>query len=306
LLLVPLVFFISDQLRRIIATPIERLATVAHTVATKKDYSVRADAHGPDEIGRLTATFNEMLGTIEERNRALVQQAEDLARSNQELEQFAYVSSHDLQEPLRKITTYAQLLEEKYRDNLEPETKKFIENIGVSVARMRNLINALLTYSRLDKSDQKSEPIDLNQIVREVMSDMESVIAEKKVTIVRDPLPTVQWNAFHAQQIFQNLLGNAVKFQGAEPPLVLISCVTQEQEWLLSVRDNGIGIDKQYSDQIFKVFQRLHPRHVYPGTGIGLAICKKIVEQRKGRIWVESETGKGSTFYFTLPRTDFR
>ncbi len=252
-------------------------------------------------MGRLTATFNEMLATIEERNHTLVKQAEELWRSNKELEQFAYVSSHDLQEPLRKITTYSQLLEEKFKDNIDPDSRKFIENIGTSVTRMRNLINALLTYSRLDRSERKWDQVELAQILKEVMIDLEAAIAEKNAAIIFDPLPSVRWNAFQAQQLFQNLIGNALKFGGQQAPAIYISCSPRDAGWLFGVRDNGIGIDKKYVEQIFKVFQRLHPRHIYPGTGIGLAICKKIVEQRGGKIWVESEPGKGSIFYFTLP-----
>jgi signal transduction histidine kinase len=300
-LLVPLVYFLSDRLRRIIATPIENLSMLAHEIAAEKKYSVRARVDGNDEVGRLTATFNEMLATIEERNQTLVKQAEELWRSNKELEQFAYVSSHDLQEPLRKITTYSQLLEEKYKESIDPEAKRFIENIGTSVARMRNLITALLTYSRLDRGEQKLEKVDLGQILKDVMNDLESPIIEKDAAIVSDPLPTVNWNAFQAQQLFQNLISNALKFSRPEAPAIYVSCVPRESDWLIGVRDNGIGIDQKYNDQIFKVFQRLHPRHIYPGTGIGLAICKKIIEQRGGKIWVESVPGKGSIFYFTLP-----
>ena len=266
-LLVPLVYLLSDRLRRIIAAPIEDLSALAHEIAAEKKYSARAQVRGNDEVGRLTATFNEMLATLEERNQTLVQQAEELWRSNKELEQFAYVSSHDLQEPLRKITTYSQLLEEKFKDNLDPDAKKFIENIGASVLRMRNLITALLTYSRLDRGDRKLETVDLAQILKDVMNDLETAIAEKDAAIVFDPLPTVNWNAFQAQQLFQNLIGNALKFSGKEPPAIYISCSPRGADWLFGVRDNGIGIDKKYSDQIFKVFQRLHPRHIYPGTG---------------------------------------
>jgi signal transduction histidine kinase len=300
-LLIPLVYLISDRLRRIISGPIEGLAVVAHAIATEKKYSVRAHSFGDDEVGRLTETFNEMLATIEERDLKLVQQAEELWRSNKELEQFAYVSSHDLQEPLRKITTYSQMLEERLKGVMDDESKKYTENIALSVTRMRNLINALLAYSRLDRGDRKLERVDLNQSLKGVLADLEASIIEKRATITHDPLPTVEWNAFQTQQLFQNLIGNAMKFSDKGSPVIHVSCQPQGTHWLLGVHDNGIGIEGKYKEQIFKVFQRLHARHVYPGTGIGLAICKKIVEQGGGKIWVESEPGKGSHFYFTWP-----
>jgi light-regulated signal transduction histidine kinase (bacteriophytochrome) len=298
---VPFVYLLSERLRQIIVTPLEDLSRLAHEVAAEKSYSFRAKVVGNDEVGRLSATFNEMLDTIEERDQTLMKQADALWRSNKELEQFAYISSHDLQEPLRKITTYSQMIEDKFKDDADPETKKFVENISASVARMRNLISALLAYSRLDREERKLEKVDLAQILKDVLNDLEAAISEKKASVVFDALPVVNWNPVQAHQLFQNLIGNALKFISTESPAVYISCSPRDADWLFGVRDNGIGIDKKYVEQIFKVFQRLHPRHVYPGTGIGLAICKKIVEQRGGKIWVESEPGKGSVFYFTLP-----
>jgi signal transduction histidine kinase len=300
-LLIPVVFLISRRLQKIISNPIEELAAVAHEVALHKRYSVRAQAHGQDEVGTLTKTFNEMLATIEERDRQLVKQAEELWRSNKELEQFAYVSSHDLQEPLRKITTYSQLLEAKFKGQLDEEAAKFISNICLSVTRMHNLIKDLLTYSRMSRQDTKMEKVDLNQSLKGVIGDLESSIVEKRAEIQTDQLPVVEGNPVQMQQLFQNLLTNAIKFQGSETPKVRVSCERKDGEWVIGVHDNGIGIEPKYSNQIFNVFQRLHARDAYPGTGIGLAICKKIVEQQNGRIWVESELGKGAHFYFTWP-----
>jgi signal transduction histidine kinase len=300
-LLVPVVFIISLRLQRIISNPIQDLARVAHEVATHKKYSVRATPYGQDEVGMLTQTFNEMLATIEERDRKLVQQAEELWRSNKELEQFAYVSSHDLQEPLRKITTYSQLLEARYKDKLDGDANKFISNICISVTRMHNLIKDLLTYSRMARQETTPERLDLNQCLKGVLSDLESAITESRAEIKADHLPIVNANPFQMQQLFLNLISNALKFKGADAPKIRITCEKKGNEWLMGVHDNGIGLEPKYAQQIFNVFQRLHGRDTYPGTGIGLAICKKIVEQQNGRIWVESTPGHGANFYFTWP-----
>jgi signal transduction histidine kinase len=300
-LLMPVVLAIASFLQKIISDPIRELDDIAHQIAVNKKYSVRARVKSEDEIGRLTHTFNQMLGSIEERDRKLVEQADELRRSNKELEQFAYVSSHDLQEPLRKITTYSQLVETKHKGRLDAETDRFLDNIVTSTSRMRLLISNLLTYSRVTRQDLTFQKIDLNQVIKEVLSDMEAAIAEKKADISVEKLPVVRGNAVQMRQLFQNLIGNALKFSAEKPPVVRVSCRPFGDHHVFSVRDNGIGIDVRYAERVFQVFQRLHPRDVYPGTGIGLAICKKIVEQNDGRIWVESEPGNGSTFYFTWP-----
>jgi signal transduction histidine kinase len=307
-LLVPLVFVISRKFQKVITEPIQKLAGVAHEVAFANNYSVRAEPQGDDEVGRLTRTFNYMLDTIQETNsrlvesnQKLVEQAEALWRSNKELEQFAYISSHDLQEPLRKIITYSQLLEMQFKNALAEEGAQFISNIVVSASRMQTLIKDLLAYSRLSKQEVKAGPVDLNLIVRNVLNDMETSIQESGATVKMDALPTVQSNPSQMHQLFQNLLGNAIKFHGAKPPVVRISAEKKGDRWIFGVHDNGIGIDPRYKDQIFKVFQRLHGKDSYPGTGIGLAICKKIVEQAGGEIWVDSEINQGSNFFFTWP-----
>lgn len=309
LLLVPLVFFVSIRIQRIISDPIRHLAAIAAEVAEKKTYSVRAKPPGKDEVGRLTDTFNHMLESIEVRDSKLIQQAEELMRSNEELmrsnlelEQFAYVSSHDLQEPLRKVTLFTEMLEQNLKEKAGPETKKYIENICAAVDRMRTLIQDLLAYSRLKREEVVREPVDLSGILNQLLHDMDTVLAEKKATVHVGVLPVVKSNPSQMYQLFQNLIGNAIKFHRDEPPVVAIDSEAKGGEWVISVKDNGIGIDPKYSEQIFKVFQRLHGRERYPGTGIGLAICKKIVEQHGGKIWVESELGRGATFYFTLPQ----
>jgi PAS domain S-box-containing protein len=227
---------------------------------------------------------------------------EELQRSNKELEQFAYVASHDLQEPLRMVTSYTQLLAERYQDQLDDKAKKFIHYAVDGAVRMQLLINDLLIYSRVGTKGKPLEPTDSHAVLGEALNILRIFIDEAKAIITHDELPEVNADASQLVQLFQNLIGNAVKFRGEESPHVHVSARDQGQEWLFSVRDNGIGIDLQYADKVFVIFQRLHARDEYPGSGIGLAICKKIVERHGGRIWFESEPGKGTTFYFTFPK----
>ncbi|MGB9939098.1 AAA family ATPase [Methanosarcina sp.] len=225
----------------------------------------------------------------------------ELARSNAELEQFAYVASHDLQEPLRMITSYLQLLQRKYQGELDDKADKYINFAVDGASRMQSLINDLLEFSRVTTKAREFEPVECELILDRVLSDLEISIKENKAIISYDPLPEVIADNTQLAQVFQNLISNAIKFRSKELPEIYISAEKKEDQWLFSVSDNGIGIDPKYSDRIFEVFKRLHKREEYPGTGIGLSICKKIVERHGGNIWVESEPGKGSTFYFTLP-----
>ena len=226
---------------------------------------------------------------------------EELARSNAELEQFAYVSSHDLQEPLRMISSYLQLLQRRYQGKLDEKADKYIHFAVDGASRMQNLINDLLEFSRVTTKAGETEPIDSEFILNQVLSSLELYIKENKAKVSHDPLPEVIVDSSQLAQVFQNLIANGIKFHSEEAPKIHISADKKAGEWAFSVRDNGIGIDYQYSEKIFEVFKRLHKKEEYPGTGIGLAICKKIIERHGGRIWVESELGKGSTFYFTLP-----
>jgi PAS domain S-box-containing protein len=234
----------------------------------------------------------------------LVQQAEELRRSNAELEQFAYVASHDLQEPLRMVTSYVQLLQRRYQGQLDAKADVFIGYAVDGAARMQTLIQDLLAYSRVSRANGAVTPIDCTGVLAQVQANLSTTIAEAGATVTADALPTLLADPGQIGQLFQNLISNAIKFHGVEPPHIQISATHQGAEWLFAVRDNGIGIDPQYAERIFEIFQRLHTRAEYPGTGIGLAICKKIVERHGGRIWLESQLGTGTTFYFTIPIVD--
>lgn len=227
--------------------------------------------------------------------------AAELARSNAELEQFAYVASHDLQEPLRAITGYIQLLERRYGDKLGDDASKFISQAIAAANRMKSLIEALLAYSRVGRRGKAFAQTDCSKIVAHTLLSLSMIIEESQASVTYDALPTVMGDGSQLGQLFQNLISNAIKFRGEETPSVHISAEPEGDCWLFSVRDNGIGIEPQYAERIFLIFQRLHTRAEYPGTGIGLAMCKKIVEHHGGRIWLESESGQGTTFFFTLP-----
>lgn len=232
--------------------------------------------------------------------RQMLQLTEDLQRSNEELEQFAYVASHDLQEPLRAVTSYTQLLAQRYQGHLDAKADKYINYIVDGASRMQQLINDLLAYSRLGTRAQEFEAADCNAAVQQSLSNLQIAIAEKNAVITYESLPTVMADEFQLVQLFQNLIGNAIKFC-QDVPRIQIAAIMQDHEWLFSVRDNGIGIATEYADRIFLIFGRLHSRREYSGTGIGLAICQRIVERHGGRIWVESQSGEGATFYFTIP-----
>ena len=255
-----------------------------------------------DEKGNLLSCCALVYNITErkESEQQMLQLTTDLKRSNEELEQFAYVASHDLQEPLRAVTSYAQLLAQRYQGNLDEKADKYINYVVDGASRMQQLINDLLAYSRLGTRGKEFELADCNAVVEQSLSNLQIAIAETKAIITYESLPTVMADGFQLVQLFQNLIGNAVKFCRQELPLIHISAARNESEWRFSVRDNGIGIDPEYADRIFIIFQRLHGRREYSGTGIGLSMCKRIVERHGGRIWVESFEGEGATFYFTI------
>ena len=227
--------------------------------------------------------------------------AQDLERSNSELKRFAYVASHDLQEPLNHVSNYVQLLEMRYGENLDEDAKDFIGFAVEGVSLMQNLIDDVLAYSKVDLQDSQFGLTEVETALQQALTNLGRRITQSNAVITYGTMPTVMADKTQLMQLFQNLIGNAIKFRSEQPPEIQINAERLEDEWLFSVKDNGIGIEPQFSDRIFVIFQRLHTRDEYPGTGMGLAICKKIVECHRGKIWVESELGEGATFYFTLP-----
>lgn len=232
---------------------------------------------------------------------ALKRSAADLAHSNAELEQFAYVASHDLQEPLRAVSGCMQLLQQRYQGQLDARADELITHAVDGSSRMQTLIRDLLAYARVSTRGRDLEPIDSETILKEALSNLATVIQESGGVVTHGALPTVTADPTQLLQVFQNLIGNAIKYRGERPPEVHIDVEHRAGEWQFTMRDNGIGIDPQYFERIFGIFQRLHTRREYPGTGIGLALCKKIIERHGGRVWVASKPEEGSTFCFTIP-----
>ena len=226
---------------------------------------------------------------------------EDLARSNQDLEQFAYVASHDLQEPLRMVAIYTHLLAERYRGKLDGDADKYIHYAVDGALRMQKLVQDLLTFSRVGRQQLSLQSTDCNLVLQTALTNLEAAIQDSQAVVEHAELPVVTADGSQLVQVLQNLIGNAIKFRGSEAPLVRVSIEAQTKEWIFSVADNGIGIAAEYAEDVFVIFRRLHTRAEYVGNGIGLSICKKIIEQHGGRIWFESEPGHGSTFRFTLP-----
>jgi signal transduction histidine kinase len=253
-----------------------------------------------DQLARLPGSVRRAVREKElrEENR---QAQEDLARSNRDLEQFAYVASHDLQEPLRMVATYTQLLAERYRGKLDADADKYIHYAVDGALRMQKLVQDLLTFSRVGRQHVALQSTDCNIVLQTALLNLEAAIREGHAVVEHGQLPVVMADSSQLAQVFQNLIGNAVKFHGAESPLVRVNAEAQAKEWVFSVADNGIGIAPEQAENVFIIFRRLHTRAEYPGNGIGLSICKKIIEQHGGRIWFESEPGHGSSFRFTLP-----
>jgi signal transduction histidine kinase len=303
----------AEWLEGLILLPVERLRDGVERIR-QGDLSHPIEAVRNDEIGQVATAFNQMTAElselyaslerkIAERTEQLEEQKTELARSNAELAQFAYVASHDLQEPLRMITSYLQLLERRYQGQLDQDADDFIAFAVDGATRMQQLIRDLLAYSRVGTSNQAFSAVDCQVILKQVLNNLQMAIQESGASLVYDELPTVMADPTRLSQLFQNLLANAMKFRSIRPPQIQIRVrhLVQPKEWLFAIADNGIGIEPDHFDRIFLIFQRLHTRTEYPGTGIGLAICKKIVDRHGGRIWVESTVGQGTTFYFTLP-----
>jgi signal transduction histidine kinase len=229
------------------------------------------------------------------------QSLEDLARSNRDLEQFAYVASHDMQEPLRMVATYTQLLAERYQGKLDSDADKYIHYAIDGALRMQKLVQDLLAFSRMGRQGLALQSTDCDAVLQAALENLEAAIQESGAVVEHAQLPVVMADSSQLVQVFQNLIGNAIKFRGTQPPLIRVSAEARGKEWIFSVADNGIGIAAEHAENVFVIFRRLHTRAEYPGSGIGLSICKKIIEQHGGRIWVESAPGCGSTFKFTLP-----
>jgi signal transduction histidine kinase len=287
---------------RIILRYLSSLVGTARRMAAG-DFSVRAEwAEDPSEFGSLARAFNTLAENLATREKKLREQAAQLERSNIELEQFAYVASHDLKEPLRMVASFCGLLQQRYAAQLDAKAQQYIHYAVDGAQRMQTLIGDLLTLARVGSQSAPFAPVDCQTLLQQVVSDLRHIIRKNQAQISYAGLPCVQADETQLAQLFRNLLGNALKFHGPAPPRIRIEAFPDTDGWVFAVHDNGIGIAPEFLDRIFLIFQRLHQRDHYPGNGIGLAVCKKIVERHGGRIWVESTVGGGSTFYFSLPQ----
>jgi signal transduction histidine kinase len=301
---------IGIWIRRTIATPVERLGGEVRTVAGGQ-FGRQVNAQGPRELFVLGTDIESMrrqivteLTTAQALNRRLDTQTVELQRSNSDLEQFAYVASHDLQEPLRKVSSFCELLAKRYAGQLDERADQYINFAVDGARRMSVLINDLLAFSRVGRSaaDEWSS-VRCDVLLAQAARNLDEVITQTGARITQDPLPTVHGEASLLTTVFQNLVGNAIKFRGEQPPQIHIGVQCDGEFWSFRVSDNGIGIDPAYAEKIFAIFQRLHSKDAYPGTGIGLALCRKIIDYHNGRIWLDPDTMSGSTFCFTLPAT---
>ena len=298
----------SAIVRYAVLRPVRQLSRQVKAVADG-DFEHELAVDRPAELADLSARMDAMRQRIlgewlraAEAQRRLHEQTMELRRSNAELEQFAYVASHDLQEPLRKIAGFTRLLEQRYGDQLDDRARQYIKFAVDGAKRMQKLINDLLDFSRVGRIGGKLEAVDCDAVLAVTLEQLGAQIEEAGATVTHDPLPTVRGSRTLLCQLFQNLIGNAIKFRSEEPPRIHIGARRAGEMWEFSCTDNGIGIDAKYADRVFLIFQRLHGRDVYPGTGIGLALCKKIVEYHGGTIWVDPNPDRpGTTFRWTLP-----
>ncbi len=255
------------------------------------------------DITHLKEVERELIA-LKEAEEEIIKKTDELARSNLELRQFAYIASHDLQEPLRAISGFTELLQKRYQGQLDERADKYISFITEGSLRMQHMIQDLLLYSRVETQAHEFEKIDSNASLEQAVANLRVSIQENNPIITNDPLPEIIADGEQITLLFQNLIGNAIKYHKPNvTPTIHLSAQKDKENWLFSVADNGIGIDEKYADRLFKIFQRLHTRNEYAGTGIGLAICKRIVERHSGTIWVKSKPGEGATFYFTIPLT---
>jgi signal transduction histidine kinase len=298
------VALVAFTLRRQLVVPVQRLAGAARDVA-QGDFEREVHGSGSREVVELGEDVDAMRARIVAELEALRVAEADLRRSNAELEQFAYVASHDLQEPLRKVASFCQLLQQRYGGRLDERADQYIGFAVDGARRMQDLINDLLAFSRVGRVEQPHVDVDCAELIERVRGDLSRAIEETGATVTVDgALPVVFGDRGLLRLVFQNLIANAIKFRGAEPPAVVLSATRDGDVWRFACSDNGIGIDPEYAERIFVLFQRLHARAEYEGTGIGLAMCRKIVEYHGGRMWLDTDRtalGTGSTFYFTLP-----
>jgi signal transduction histidine kinase len=289
-------------LHRWVLVPVERLAGQTRQVA-EGDNRQAIEPSGPPEFTDLGGDVETMRRRIVDELARLEQAGEDLARSNADLEQFAYVASHDLSEPLRKIANFCQLLERQYAYQLDDTARSYIAFAVDGAKRMQTLIGDLLTLSRVGRTTEGFVPVDMNTVMARVLEHLGERIAEADGGVGVSELPTVSGDPALLTSLLENLVGNALKYRSEQPPLIVVTAALNrpEQVWTFSVSDNGIGIDPKYAERIFAIFQRLHLRDQYPGTGVGLALCRKIVEFHGGRIWLDTTAGAGATFRFTIP-----
>jgi signal transduction histidine kinase len=297
-------------LKRWVTDPLVALGADASQVA-EGELSHPVRAVGPTELLELSGHMEAMRGRIvaelaqvSAARTDLDDRNQDLARSNQELEQFAYVASHDLQEPLRKVTSFVQLLQERYEGQLDDKADQYIGFAVDGAKRMQALINDLLAFSRVGRSSERMTKIDLAESLQAALLNLDALVQESSTAIEAPSLPTVKGDPSLLASLWQNLIANSIKFHGEDAPMIRIGVARQGTEWLLSVGDNGIGIEPRFADKVFVIFQRLHGRDAYEGTGIGLAMCKKIVEFHGGRMWLDTTVTTGTTMCFTLPALD--
>ena len=294
-----LALIITFQITYSISDPIFKLKKAALKMS-KGNLDERVQITGDNELAELGKHFNHMANALKKSFNEQENQIEEIKSVNKELEQFVYVASHDLQEPLRTMSSYVGLIRELYIDKLDDNASKYMSHVEDASLRMKTLIKDLLDYSKIGK-EKTVTTVDLNQIVKDILTDHELIIKDSNATVDYDVLPTVNGLEVELKQLFQNLINNGLKFrkEGTDPH-VQIQVEDQGEYWQFSVKDNGIGMDKKFHERVFIIFQRLHNRNDYQGTGIGLSICKKIVDMHKGEIWIESEVNQGSTFYFTI------
>ncbi|MFH8755896.1 sensor histidine kinase [Streptomyces atroolivaceus] len=300
---------LSMLLQRMVGRPLGALTAASNKVRSGA-FTGRIDVRGPSDVRAVAAAAEDMrrrlvaeLAESQERETLLAEQTTELRRSNSELEQFAYVASHDLQEPLRKVASFCQLLDKRYSSELDERGRQYIDFAVDGAKRMQVLINDLLTFSRVGRVQQSWKPVDLDAALDRALSNLTLAVEESGAVVVReDPLPELLGDSTSLTMVWQNLVGNAVKFRRTDVPCrITVGCVREGDDWHLTVADNGIGIAPEFADKVFVIFQRLHARDEYEGTGIGLSLCRKIIEFHGGRIWLDPKPAEGTLIHFTLP-----